>query len=221
MVREWVCRVRVRRPFASRTVFCVELFGQAQRTEAVRVCLRARATHAGIIQIFEKQLKVRQQKPRAMRMDYHAVTRLSSMIRDAVMTAYDQLSHLDACVRRVAINEVVASLTIPPSRIGLVGAGTGQRIGLPFPSPAVLRLSGSRSEHFTFLFYHCAFCRLIQELNPTMRNITYDINDLYSYIDSMPDLSCLVFDHGTSQYQPYTKEWIKKRVYQLLKKQAT
>jgi len=54
-----------------------------------------------------------------------------------------------------------------------------------------------------------------------MRNITYDINDLYAYIDSMPDLSCLVFDHGTSQYQPYTKEWIKKRVYQLLKKQAT
>ena len=89
------------------------------------------------------------------------------------------------------------------------------------PSPAGSRLSGSHSEHFTFLFYDCAFCRLIQELNPTMRNITYDINDLYAYIDSMPDLSCLVFDHGTSQYQPYTKEWIKKRVYQLLKKQAT
>lgn len=65
------------------------------------------------------------------------------------------------------------------------------------------------------------FEKQLKELNPTMRNITYDINDLYAYIDSMPDLSCLVFDHGTSQYQPYTKEWIKKRVYQLLKKQAT
>ena len=59
-----------------------------------------------------------------------------------------------------------------------------------------------------------------QELNPTMRNITYDINDLYSYIDSMPDLSCLVFDPATGQYAPFTKEWIKKRVYVLLKKQA-
>ena len=53
-----------------------------------------------------------------------------------------------------------------------------------------------------------------------MRNITYDINDLYSYIDSMPDLSCLVFDPATGQYAPFTKEWIKKRVYVLLKKQA-
>ena len=62
--------------------------------------------------------------------------------------------------------------------------------------------------------------RASQELNPTMRNITYDINDLYSYIDSMPDLSCLVFDPATGQYAPFTKEWIKKRVYVLLKKQA-
>lgn len=29
------------------------------------------------------------------------------------------------------------------------------------------------------------------ELNPNLRSITYDIGDLYSYIDQMPDLSAL------------------------------
>ncbi len=34
--------------------------------------------------------------------------------------------------------------------------------------------------------------RLKQE-NPNQRKIKYDITDLYSYIDQLPDLSCLVY----------------------------
>ena len=107
MVREWVCCVRVRRPFVCRSFFVV--LNCTDRLSVLRlsvfVCAHVPHTTEGIIQIFEKQLKVRQKKPRTMRMDYHAVTRPSTMTRDAVMTIYDQLSHLDACGRRVATND--------------------------------------------------------------------------------------------------------------------
>lgn len=32
----------------------------------------------------------------------------------------------------------------------------------------------------------------LKQLNPTMKNITYDIADLFTYIDTLHDLSCLV-----------------------------
>lgn len=35
----------------------------------------------------------------------------------------------------------------------------------------------------------CAeFERRLRELNPQLRSITYDIGDLYSWVDNMPDL---------------------------------
>ena len=34
--------------------------------------------------------------------------------------------------------------------------------------------------------------RRLQELNPNVKNITYDVNDLYSYIDHMGDMCALV-----------------------------
>ncbi|KAJ1492231.1 enhancer of rudimentary, partial [Baffinella frigidus] len=34
----------------------------------------------------------------------------------------------------------------------------------------------------------------LKGLNPGMRNITYDITDLYSFIENLGDLSCLVFN---------------------------
>lgn len=40
------------------------------------------------------------------------------------------------------------------------------------------------------------FEKRLKELNPQMRSITYDINDLYHYIDVLPDLSALVFAPG-------------------------
>lgn len=41
----------------------------------------------------------------------------------------------------------------------------------------------------------CVFGRL-QALNPHLNDITYDINDLFLYIDTLPDLCALVLDHG-------------------------
>ncbi len=49
-----------------------------------------------------------------------------------------------------------------------------------------------------------AVCQLfekrLKELNPSMRSITYDVNDLYHYIDTLPDLSALVYAPGAQPY---------------------
>lgn len=48
----------------------------------------------------------------------------------------------------------------------------------------------------------CAmFEKRLKELNPQMRQITYDINDLYRYIDTLHDLSALVFAPGALPVQ--------------------
>ena len=56
--------------------------------------------------------------------------------------------------------------------------------------------------------------------NPQHRNITYDISDLFYFIDTLGDLSCLVFNDQLGAYQPYGKEWIKQRVFARLKQQV-
>ncbi|GAB4821677.1 hypothetical protein N2152v2_008723 [Parachlorella kessleri] len=55
------------------------------------------------------------------------------------------------------------------------------------------------------------FERKLKELNPNLRSITYDIGDLYSYIDQMPDLSALVFDPQLAAYIPYGKDWLEMK----------
>jgi hypothetical protein len=62
------------------------------------------------------------------------------------------------------------------------------------------------------------FERALKKLNPTLPSITYEINDLNSYIDAMPDLSALVFDPQTKTYLPCSKAWIKNEVYNNLRK---
>jgi len=54
-------------------------------------------------------------------------------------------------------------------------------------------------------------------LNPNVRNITYDIKDLYNYIDEVTDMSCLVFNSEVLAYKPYSKEWIKQNLLAHLK----
>lgn len=60
----------------------------------------------------------------------------------------------------------------------------------------------------------------LKQLNPNRRKITYDISDLFSFIDNIPDLSCLVFNKQISAYVPHDKKWMKNRVFEHLKKQA-
>ena len=48
----------------------------------------------------------------------------------------------------------------------------------------------------------------------------YDIQDLYHYVDRMPDLACLVFAEQLAAYEPHDKVWIKAALYEFLKLQA-
>ena len=59
----------------------------------------------------------------------------------------------------------------------------------------------------------------LKELNPRQTNITYDINHLYTYLDSLEDICCLVL--GTdSKYVPRDRAWIKEKIFAQLKGQA-
>ncbi|CAM8961543.1 unnamed protein product [Rhodiola kirilowii] len=62
--------------------------------------------------------------------------------------------------------------------------------------------------------------RKLKELYPASRNITYDIADLYNFIDGLVDLSALVYEHSIQGYLPYDRQWIKQRTFQHLKKLA-
>mmetsp|Transcript_65685 Transcript_65685/g.104659 ORF Transcript_65685/g.104659 Transcript_65685/m.104659 type:complete len:104 (+) Transcript_65685:141-452(+) len=62
--------------------------------------------------------------------------------------------------------------------------------------------------------------RQLKEQNPNKRQITYDIQNLFEYIDNLPDLSCLVFAPKYHVYEPKGKQWIKDQVFKHLKKQA-
>ncbi|KAG6649735.1 hypothetical protein CIPAW_07G231200 [Carya illinoinensis] len=62
--------------------------------------------------------------------------------------------------------------------------------------------------------------RKLKELNPAIRNITYDIADLYNFIDGLADMSALVYDHSIHAYLPYDRQWIKQRTFHHLKKLA-
>ncbi len=60
----------------------------------------------------------------------------------------------------------------------------------------------------------------LKELNPRMPNITYDISDLYRFIDTFPEVSALTQDPRSGQYTVNGKEWIKQRIYRHLRNQA-
>ncbi|WMV40295.1 hypothetical protein MTR67_033680 [Solanum verrucosum] len=63
--------------------------------------------------------------------------------------------------------------------------------------------------------------RKLKELNPAIREITYDISDLYNFIDGLADMSALVYDHSIQAYLPYDRQWIKQKTLQHLKKLAS
>merc|ERR1712137_873047 len=64
-------------------------------------------------------------------------------------------------------------------------------------------------------------CRLyelnLKRLNPTKKTVSYALEDLFIYVDSLADLSCLMYDNKTSAYVPYGREWVKKALVARLK----
>jgi len=68
-------------------------------------------------------------------------------------------------------------------------------------------------------------CKIYEEhlkkSNPNQSSITYDISQLFEFVDQLHDLSCLVYQKSTNTYAPYNKEWIKEKIYILLRRQAS
>ncbi|KAG8060355.1 hypothetical protein GUJ93_ZPchr0002g23369 [Zizania palustris] len=46
--------------------------------------------------------------------------------------------------------------------------------------------------------------RKIRDINPMVPNITYDITDLYNFIDGLADISALVYDNSIQAFLPQT-----------------
>lgn len=62
--------------------------------------------------------------------------------------------------------------------------------------------------------------RKLKEINPAIGHLSYDIGDLYNFIDGLADMSALVYDHSIQAYLPCDRQWIKQKALQRLKKLA-
>jgi hypothetical protein len=67
-------------------------------------------------------------------------------------------------------------------------------------------------------------CKIFEEhlkkQNPNSPSITYDVSQLFDFIDRLSDLCCLVYHKPTSNYAPHNKDWIKEQIYVQLRSQA-
>lgn len=64
------------------------------------------------------------------------------------------------------------------------------------------------------------FERQLKKTNPDKRQITYDIRDLFGYIDELTDLGLMLLDPEKQVYKAKGKKWIKKQILTHLKEQA-
>ncbi|EDW04153.1 enhancer of rudimentary homolog [Drosophila grimshawi] len=69
-----------------------------------------------------------------------------------------------------------------------------------------------------------AICKIYEEhlkrTNLDMPTVTYDIVQLFDFIDSLVDVSCLTYQKSTNTYAPYSKEWIKDMIYEQFRQTA-
>ncbi|XP_076321746.1 enhancer of rudimentary homolog isoform X1 [Tachypleus tridentatus] len=98
-------------------------------------------------------------------------------------------------------------------------------------SHTILLVQPGKPETRTFSDYESVnecmegVCHMYEEhlkrQNPNTPSITYDISQLFDFIDQLQDLSCLVYQKSTNTYAPYNKDWIKEKIYILLRRQAS
>uniref|UniRef100_A0A8B9WJ38 Enhancer of rudimentary homolog n=1 Tax=Bos mutus grunniens TaxID=30521 RepID=A0A8B9WJ38_BOSMU len=61
-------------------------------------------------------------------------------------------------------------------------------------------------------------CKMYEEHLKRMNQ--QPLSQLFDFIDDLADLSCLVYRADTQTYQPYNKDWIKEKIYMLLRQKA-
>lgn len=51
--------------------------------------------------------------------------------------------------------------------------------------------------------------------------MTYDVQELFGYLDSLQDVGCLIYNLNLKAYEPKGRDWLKQMVYNGLKHQAS
>jgi hypothetical protein len=69
-----------------------------------------------------------------------------------------------------------------------------------------------------------AIARMYEErlraINPNSRSHTYDVQDLFRYLDSLTDVSMLVLDAPSGKFEPFPRDYVKRGIYDQLKRAA-
>uniref|UniRef100_A0A7S0SX96 Enhancer of rudimentary homolog n=1 Tax=Mantoniella antarctica TaxID=81844 RepID=A0A7S0SX96_9CHLO len=90
--------------------------------------------------------------------------------------------------------------------------------------PTQNRQSRTFFEHETISAAMNGVCNMfearLKELYPKIKNITYDVEDLYNYIDALADCSALVYMPEIGAYVPHNRMWIKQKAFAHLSNQA-
>ena len=57
--------------------------------------------------------------------------------------------------------------------------------------------------------------------NRDKTEISYDVAELFAYLDSLTDLGAMVYNVNIKAYEPKGRDWLKVQVYNGLKGQAS
>ncbi|KAI3389413.1 hypothetical protein SNEBB_002808 [Seison nebaliae] len=67
-------------------------------------------------------------------------------------------------------------------------------------------------------------CKMFEETLkiqlPDSRSITYNIAELFDFLDHFYDVGCLTLSKGTT-YQPKNRSWLKEKIYLMLRQQLS
>lgn len=47
--------------------------------------------------------------------------------------------------------------------------------------------------------------------------VTYDVSQVYEFLDKLSDVSMMIFNRETGQYIGRTRAWIKQQVYEMMR----
>ena len=56
--------------------------------------------------------------------------------------------------------------------------------------------------------------------NSDKQEVTYDVQQLFAYLDQLSDIGALVYNANIKAYEPKSREWVKQQVYCGLKGQV-
>eukprot|EP00126_Sphaerothecum_destruens_P015390 Sdes_comp9385_c0_seq1m845 len=61
----------------------------------------------------------------------------------------------------------------------------------------------------------------LQEKLPNKTHITYDVKQIYNFLDQLGEVNALVFSDSQQAYIPHNVVWLKEKIFSHLKKIAS